>query len=389
MNELAHAALERISGRPGRGTNLILTNAMIVGEDDVFLGTVHVEDGLIIGVEPSVSRSDNAVDLNGDFLLPGLIDVHTDNLEKHTVPRPGVVWNAIEAVVNYDRGLIASGITTVFDSICAGNVHTDYRRALLEHMLGGIRTAEANGALAVDHFLHLRCDLEDGDLIGLVTPHLEGDRLRFISFLDESVERDPQRFRSMMLRRGRKEDEVEALVIKGSSLEVVGHNREWLARECKARKIPFSSHDDTTRAHIAEAVALGMTLSEFPITEEAMEAAREEGMLVIAGAPNVVNGRSHAGYISMRERCLSGHVQILCSDYVPSSLLSAAFILHKQVGLPLATAVSLVTSRPATVFGFDDRGRIASGLRADLIRVGLVANSPLVKAVWRAGVRKF
>jgi alpha-D-ribose 1-methylphosphonate 5-triphosphate diphosphatase len=153
------------------------------------------------------------------------------------------------------------------------------------------------------------------------------------------------------------------------------------------RSIALASHDDTTRAHIEEACTDGITISEFPTTVIAAQAARERGMHIVAGSPNLVLGRSHSGNVAVTELASLGLLDVLSSDYVPSSLLYGAFVLAQKEILPLHEALKTVTLHPAELVGLDDRGSIAPAKRADLVRVSMRDETPLVRTVWRSGLR--
>ncbi len=164
--------------------------------------------------------------------------------------------------------------------------------------------------------------------------------------------------------------------------------RERLAAAAAAAGIPMLSHDDATLAHVEEAKGHGVKLAEFPTSFEAAKASHTAGMSVLMGAPNVVRGKSHSGNIAARDLAAHGVLDVLSSDYVPLSLLHAPFVLADEMdGLSLPKALAMVTSTPARTVGLDDRGRIAAGLRADLVRVRHTEGVPVVRSVWREGQR--
>jgi alpha-D-ribose 1-methylphosphonate 5-triphosphate diphosphatase len=369
----------------------IFVNARIVTAETIVEGSLRQRDGLIEGVEEGRCRAAGALDLEGDFLLPGFIDVHTDHLEKHAMPRPGVYWSPGPAAVAYDAVIAGSGITTVFNALCLGLMGKSYRKILLPRMIKGVAIAREAGLLRADHFLHLRCDVVDPGLEADLEPHLDDPTLRFITILDDSAGRDPAHYKRVQRKRGPISDaDLEANLAHSLKHdgELTARLRRWLVTTAKDRGIPVASHDDTSASHIAEAVSLGMTISEFPITMEAALAAHAAGMTVIAGATNIVNGGSHTGNVSVADLTVRGVVQILCSDYVPMSLVEAAFRLAaREDGPSLPQAVAMFTARPASAFGLGDRGVIEPGRRADLVRVGLIDGAPMIKAVWRQGRR--
>jgi alpha-D-ribose 1-methylphosphonate 5-triphosphate diphosphatase len=362
-------------------TEQAFCNARIVTPDEDFLGSLRVSRGVIDRIDRGASGIAGAVDLGGDYLLPGLIDVHTDNLEKHTVPRPGVFWDGLSAAVAHDSLIAAAGITTVFDSLCVGAVGKPDRRKALPIMIDGLDRAAAAGALRVAHLLHLRCDVTEPDLERHLAPYMAHPRLALITMLEDSVRRDIARFESILKRRGPEAD-------TGMAPERILAQRQWLAAECSRRNIIWGNHDDTQAWHIDEGRALGMRLAEFPVALDAARAAHAAGMPIVGGAPNVVAGKSHAGGLSMRDLVTEGIVDVLCSDYIPASLLHSVFLLTRDpIGMPLAAAVALATRNPAQQFGLADRGAIEIGRRADLVQARVCDVTPVVRAVWRDGAR--
>jgi alpha-D-ribose 1-methylphosphonate 5-triphosphate diphosphatase len=151
--------------------------------------------------------------------------------------------------------------------------------------------------------------------------------------------------------------------------------------------VSLASHDDRTEEEIAENAADGIRISEFPVSMLAARAAQAHGMAVIAGAPNIVRGGSHSGNVSASALVQAGAVDAFASDYVPASLIEAAFICADQYNVSLPRAVGLVTDRPAQMAGLPDRGRLEPGLRADVVRVRVHQGLPVVREVWRGGER--
>jgi alpha-D-ribose 1-methylphosphonate 5-triphosphate diphosphatase len=174
---------------------------------------------------------------------------------------------------------------------------------------------------------------------------------------------------------------------KGESQHYSGRQRRAIAELCRERGIVLASHDDATREHVEEAVALGTDIAEFPTTLEAARAARQAGMAILMGGPNVVRGGSHSGNVSARALAEADLLDILSSDYIPFSMLQAAFALGEQAEIGLPRAIQLVTRRPAEAAGFHDRGEIAIGKRADFVHLRLEDGIPVVLTVWRQGRR--
>jgi alpha-D-ribose 1-methylphosphonate 5-triphosphate diphosphatase len=374
---------------------LILTNARIVTADVTVEGTVVVRGGDIASVDAGQSRAAGAIDLSGDYLLPGLIELHTDNLEKHVAPRPGVRWPMAAAVLAHDAQIAGAGITTVFDALTVGEVRQDGVRAeMLQASIEAITASQREGGLRAEHFLHLRCEVAHEMVVETVEAWIEHPLLRLVSLMDHtpgqrqfaSVEKYYEYYQGKF---GYSDAEMALYVAQKADLNrrFADTNRKTLAALVRARGLRQASHDDGTLAHIEEALELGMTIAEFPTTVEATTAANRFGMAVVMGAPNVVRGGSHSGNISAREVAAAGLLDILSSDYAPVSLLHAAFLLHDAIEMPLAEAVAKVSLNPAQSLGLGDRGEIAPAKRADLVRVRVINELPLARQVWRAGER--
>ena len=374
---------------------LVLTNARIVTADEVVTGTLRIRDGVISDVERGATRAGGAVDCCGDFVLPGLIEMHTDNLEKHLVPRPGVEWpSPLLAILAHDVQIAGAGITTVLDAISVGEYEpVSKRNDLLELSIAALRQAGKRGLLRIDHLLHLRCEYGDKAVVDLLRTYIDDPLLRLVSLMDHTPGqrqwRDMSKWRQYHSKDGWSEERAEAVLAHRLTMQerYAAGNREKITALCRERNVPLASHDDTLFEHVEQAVEDGVALSEFPTTLEAASLAHDKGMRVVMGAPNVVRGGSHSGNVSALEVAQAGCLDILSSDYAPKSLLHAAFELHAQGVLSMPEAASTVTANVADAVGLDDRGRIAEGLRADLVRVTLVDDAPVARTVWRQGKR--
>lgn len=375
---------------------LLIRNTRIVTRDEVVAGTLLLRDGVIAELADQDTDLPGALDLDGDLLLPGLVELHTDNLEKHYAPRVGVVWDAVAAAISHDVQCAGSGITTVYDSLVLGAAPGwDMRDSWLRPMLDGLGEARAHGMLKIDHRLHLRCETTHAEIVPLFESFLDEPGLGFMSLMDHApgdrqspdIAAYKQRYRKGF---GMDEAAVERHVtalVEGSRRFSPG-NRRRLAELARRYGIPFASHDDARAEHITEAVELGAALSEFPTTEAAARAARERGLPVLMGAPNLVRGHSHSGNVAAATLAEQRLLDILSSDYIPSALLPAAFRLAEPpFGWFLPEAIATVTATPAVTAGLTDRGEIAPGRRADLVRVRVIEGRPLVRSVWVAGER--
>ncbi|HSI39849.1 MAG TPA: alpha-D-ribose 1-methylphosphonate 5-triphosphate diphosphatase [Xanthobacteraceae bacterium] len=376
----------------------VLTNARLVLDDGIVLGTLVHAHGRIRAVDTGRTGLPGAVDCAGALLAPGLIDLHTDALEGQFVPRPGVIWpDARAAALAHDAQMAAAGVTTVFDAICAGGFDQTKadRRTLYGVMLDAVEVGRAQGLFRVEHFIHLRCELTDPALAELVQAAYGRPALGLASLMDHTPGarqwRNVEHLRTFMSGIGRSAAEIDHEIHERAARgrAAVPGNLSAMVALFAGSGIVLASHDDTTPAHVADAVAAGCTISEFPTTLEAARAARNAGLATIGGAPNAVRGGSHSGGVGMRELAAEGLIDALASDYVPASLLQAAVALTRNPGLPLHRALALVTAAPAALAGLSDRGRLAPGLRADLVRFDLVEGTPVVREVTCAGHRVF
>ena len=372
----------------------VFRNARVVLADEIVEGSVAIRDGIITAIDGGPARSGD--DFDGDYLIPGLIELHTDHLETHYRPRPGVFWDPVSALHAHDVQIIGSGITTVFDAVRIGSDPDlpDMGRHV-ENLTSAIDSGRLDGWLRAEHFVHLRCELPTSDVIEQFEAHAGHEHTRLASVMDHTP--GQRQFRSMDDYRrfykdkmGRSQAELEAyLDARQAAHDTYSTpNRAHIVARARELGLPLASHDDTTLLHVEEGVADGVAISEFPTTLEAAAAAHDAGLAILMGAPNVVRGGSHTGNVSATDLVRAGLLDILSSDYVPFALLQAAFLLPQRVdGLALPAALATVTRNPARAAKLDDRGEIAIGRRADLVRVRVIGDRPIVRSVWREGSR--
>lgn len=368
-------------------TEQIFTNVRLVLENEVVTGSLAVRNGQIARFDDAPSHIAAAIDGHGDYLLPGLIDLHTDNLERQVEPRPKARLPSRSALAAHDGLCAAAGITTVLDALCIGDLGFDGNRS--RTAAEGIADITAlNPLLKSEHFLHLRCEIPAADMTEKLAPAAGNPLIRLISLMDHSPGvgqyHDLDYYRFVRRLGGRNDAEIDADIdrLQTQRARLRPANRQLLLETYRGR-VPLASHDDRTEQEVAENHADGIAISEFPVTSLAAAAARQRGIGVIGGSPNVVRGGSHSGNVSVAALAEAGHLDALASDYVPSTMLEAIFLLP----VPLHQAAAMVTATPARMLGLTDRGRLAEGLRADLLRVTLHQGLPLPRAVWRAGRR--
>lgn len=374
----------------------ILTNARIVLADQVVEGSLHLRDGKIAGIDRGVSSLPAAQDMGGDYVIPGLVELHTDHLENHYAPRPKVRWNPVAAVCAHDAQIATSGITTVFDALRVGlDEDTDITDADMRRLADAIEAGMAKDRLRADHFIHLRCEVSAPNCLESFEVFENDPLVRVASLMDHSP--GQRQFVSLDAyavyykgKRGMSDAEFNEFCERrmAQSAEWSDSNRRTLAERARARGVVLASHDDATQAHVEEAVELGIRVAEFPTTLEAARASKAQGLAVLMGAPNVVRGGSHSGNVSARDLAANGLLDILSSDYIPFSLIQSAFFLGEVVdGIDLPQSIGMVSRTPARFAGLDDRGEIAIGKRADLVRVRVEEHIPIVRTVWREGRR--
>ena len=389
-----------VMNRPGAGSKtgeMVLTNARVVTADAVIGGSVLVRDGRIAELSEGRSRATGAVDCEGDYLLPGLVELHTDNLERHIVPRPGVFWPPDSAVLAHDAEIAASGITTVLDALRLGALREppSVFVSRIAEIAAAVRAADEAGLTRAEHLFHIRCEISGGDVVEALTPFLDDPHLRLVSVMDHTpgqrqfvnIDKYKEYFAGKygMSEKAFQEFFDAAIAAQERYAEP---NRTAIVSLCRERGVPLASHDDATPAHVKEAVDDGAVIAEFPTTVEAAGLARERSLSVLMGAPNVVRGGSHSGNVSALDLAHRGMLDVLSSDYIPTSLLRAAFRVAAEVEeIDLPQAVAVVSRNPARAVGLDDRGEIASGLRADLVWVHDAGGLPVVRNVWREGRR--
>jgi len=379
----------------GSGPDLVLANARLVLAGEVTTGSVAVRGGVITAVYTGVAVPPGALDCEGATVLPGLIELHTDNLERHLKPRPGVRWPGPEAVVAHDGEVALAGITTVFDAIRVGSLkgrgesvqYLRYARGLAD----AVKRLKDRNVLRVDHRLHLRSEvcsetvLEELDefrgeaLVGIVSimDHTPGQR----QFTDMARHREFYRIRHAM-----SDHELESYVAHTQGLRARhgAEHEQGIVERAKGLGAVLASHDDTTPEHVARSVELGIGFAEFPTTLEAARACRAAGVPVMMGAPNILQGGSHTGNVAAMDLAEQGLLDILSSDYAPSALLMGAMKLGRESG-DLPGAVAMVTANPARAVGLADRGEIAAGKRADLVSLREIDGLSVVSGVWSAG----
>lgn len=372
----------------------ILTNALLVLPDGVVAGTLVLRDGRIAAVQTGRSSAPGALDMGGDHLIPGAVDVHTDNLERQVLPRTLARWPSRSAMVAHDAQCAAAGVTTVLDALCLGDLgfEKDRIRTFQEGVVDMDALSEAD-LLKAEHFLHLRCEIPAADTLELLDPVADHPRVRMVSLMDHSPGvgqyANIDFYRDLRRRGGMQEADIDRRIaeLQDQRARLRDPNRRALLDRLRGTTVALASHDDRTEEEVAENAADGIMISEFPVTMAAAAAARRSGMQVIAGAPNIVRGGSHSGNVNASDLLAAGAVDAFASDYVPPSLVEAAFRCARDGRASLSDAIAMISDNAARMAGLPDRGRLETGMRADVARVHLHGTLPVVRQVWRTGER--
>jgi alpha-D-ribose 1-methylphosphonate 5-triphosphate diphosphatase len=369
-------------------------NARVVTRDEEFTGSVLVRNGIIAAVD----RGPGTVgeDFDGDVLMPGVIDLHTDALEKHFFPRPNIDWNPVSAAVSHDAACLSVGVTTVFDSLSVGSYNAGAARDRdnITKLTDGLLEARETGMLKADHRIHWRCETPSDELAQRLPPLAEHPMTALFSMMDHTP--GQRQYRNIELHlnnwreRGMDEDAIARRLdeIRGRQARNASSNARFVAALARSKGVALASHDDEDVEHVDEAADLGATVSEFPVTLEAAERARSRGMTVVMGGPNLIRGGSYSGNVPASELAEAGLLDAFASDYVPRSLVECVFALTSaKFGWPLPRAVAVVTATVAAAVGLNDRGEVAKGRRADLLRVRGIGGLPVLRGAWVAGER--
>lgn len=375
-------------------TEQVYTNYRLQLPDQESLGTLVVRDGRIADVQPGVVAQGQ--DGAGQYLLPGLVELHTDNFEQRIAPRPRVQWPLEMAAVCHDRDLAAAGITTVCDAIAIGDLTPDsMRQTQFEPMIQALVEGQRAGRLGVDHYLHLRCELGSAQVYEVAAAYADHPLLLLLSLMDHTPGQRQfaqiDQYKTYYQGKYGLTDK-QMVAFMGDRIAAqqcyANANRRRLVELARSHQICLASHDDTTTEHVQQAIADGASIAEFPTTMEAAKTAHTHGLRVLMGAPNLILGGSHSGNVAALTLISQGWVDVISSDYVPQSLVQAMFLIVQQQQLPLYQVVPLFTLHPAQAVGLaGDRGSLAPGKRADFLTLHHDGVVPRLTAVFRQGQR--
>ncbi|SRR5579883_493018 len=368
-----------------------LTNAQIILLDEVIENaSLLIENEKIAAINPVVDYNAKVINLNGKTLMPGMIDLHCDAIEKEIEPRPGTLFPMQFGISQIDRRNAMAGITTPFHAISFAHEELGVRNNdIAAEIVRSIHTYQPHAL--VDNRVHCRYEITDSTALPVLLQLLAENSIHLVSLMDHTPGqgqfKNLQAYQNYLSQTYKKTTaEAEAIVQKKlQSAEGAKSRIDILISKALHQNVQIASHDDDTPERVQTMAKMRVRLSEFPINLETAKAAKALGMHTIFGAPNILRGKSQSGSIKAIEAVHHQVASCLCSDYAPGTLLAAAFHLTQISELSLPQAVALVTYNPAQASKLYDRGEIAVGKRADLLTVDLVNGLPQVIATWVAG----
>lgn len=370
-----------------------LTSAQVMLENETLNdAAVLIANGHIVAINPASSAGAQEINLSGHTLMPGMIDLHCDALEKEAEPRPGVHFPFDFACAQADKRNAAAGITTIYHALSFANAELGVRNNNTAAELARAVHAWQEHAL-VDNRVHARYEITDPTAPDILNELLGLDEIHLMSFMDHTPGQG--QFKSIdayrdFLSRTYKKDAAEFEILLANKLaqgEGAVARMEQLAQHARELGIPLASHDDDRPEKVDVVKKLGVSVSEFPINLETAQAARAAGLATLFGAPNILRGKSQSGSMRALDAVKAGVADCLCGDYSPAALLPAVLKLPELAGIKLHEAVALVTCNPARAVGLKDRGVIAAGKRADLLAVRHLGGLPQVSRVWSEGLQ--
>ncbi|MEA3468732.1 MAG: alpha-D-ribose 1-methylphosphonate 5-triphosphate diphosphatase [Thermodesulfobacteriota bacterium] len=372
-----------------------ISNCRLVLPDEILENSsLLLEDGVIREIAPESGLGAKEIDLAGKILMPGMIDLHCDALEKEVEPRPNVHFPFNYGCAQADKRNAAAGITTVFHSLSFAGEELGVRNnEMAATLVKAMHDWRPHGL--VDNRIHCRYEITNEAALPVVSDLLDNKMAHLVSLMDHTPGqgqfKDMAGYRSYLAKTYKKDEKELDRLMEEKLLGSEGayHRIQTLA-ECAHRNgIAIASHDDDSPERIATMRKIGANISEFPITLEAAAAAQRAGMATVFGAPNILRGKSQAGSMRAIDAIHADVADCLCADYAPAALIVSVFCVPEQSTLNLAEAVRLVTSNPAQAAGLKDRGEIKEGKRADLIAVDQPGGLPQICRVWVKGIEVF
>lgn len=369
--------------------SLLITNGKIVTPNTIVEGSLAIENGRIafIGEVPAYFQADHTIDAEGMHVTPGMIETHCDAIEKEMEPRPNTFFPLDMAMKEMERKLAGNGITTIYHSISLSDGSGIRGDEQSINLMNNIDEHRRSSPSMVRHRIHLRYEVTNRRALPTIQAFIDEKKMDLLSFMDHSPGQG--QFKSMdSFHHFTKafynitEEEAQRMTEEVLKLKqkVDWDELKQVAQEAYAKGISLASHDDDTVEKIDYMLKdFPVNISEFPITMEAAKHAKDQGLFVSVGAPNIVRGFSHSGNMRAIDAIIAGNANMICSDYHPSALLPAVIEVHRQ-GIPLPEAMKMVSTYPAESLGIaSDRGSIEVGKQADVLLIDLNDTYPAVR----------
>ncbi|MBZ4653824.1 MAG: hypothetical protein JG781_1163 [Peptococcaceae bacterium] len=372
----------------------VITDVRVVTPQEVINNaSVYLHKGRIGAVKKNgINWPQNyeVIDGKGKWLLPGIIDLHNDAIEKEIEPRPNAVIPVGIALFSLETRLLSHGVTTIYHSFSFMEGESAVRTYdMVLSNVEEINRLKEHGLIR--NYIHARYDVTEHKFSPILVEMMKRQQVKLLSFMDhtpgqgqykniEVYEKFIAKYRNL------DEEAVKNNVIRRQAKKVDFQALKSLAEKARALSIPMASHDDDSADKVRFMKKLGVTLSEFPIDMETANFAAQEGLKVIVGGPNIIRGKSNSGNMSAMEAVKGGVVDIICSDYMPAAILNAIFVLHRRHNMPIHQAVNMGSLNPARAVGLEEElGSIECGKRADLVMVNEVAGVPMVEMAFVDG----
>ena len=378
----------------------LLTNGKIITEEGIIEGyDILIENDIIKKIcKNGEVDSDEIEVINayGGFISPGFIDIHADYIENMSSPRPTSIMDFNLSLRETEKVLINTGITTMYHSLSLYGKDIFENKPIRsdENVIKLIDTIEntQNKRHLIRHRFHARFEIDNVKGVERLKKYIRDGKINLLSFMDhkpgQGQYRNIETYRKTL--KGYKDvtdSEIDEMIEERQFKDTItSETIEEIAHMAKDRNISIASHDDDSFDKIDFIKGIGATISEFPITMDVAKYAREKGMFTIAGAPNVLLGKSHSGNLSASEAIKDNCIDILCSDYYPAAMLHSVFILNEKYNMDLCEMFKLITINPAKAVKIDNiRGSIKEGKKADILIIEKLEELPVITSVFVDG----
>ncbi|ULL15259.1 alpha-D-ribose 1-methylphosphonate 5-triphosphate diphosphatase [Paenibacillus sp. H1-7] len=377
-----------------KGIQKICGGRIVTPSGTIEQGTLVIENGTIIEISSSASMpGPRDIDASGMLVLSGIIDTHSDAIEHEMQPRPSSLFPVEMSFYELERKLAGQGVTTIYHSLSMwdDNSAKEVRRnQSVKQMIRTIRRLAAEDHL-IRHKVHLRFEIVNLNAVPHIVEMLNNGELDQLSFMDHTPGQGQYRNlevqKKFVMERQKltEEETLKVLEARRQQPKVSREDLQLVADLAGSLGVPLASHDDDSVEKLELVQSWRAAISEFPITMDVAKEAKQRGLHVVMGAPNVMLGRSHSNNLSALDAIKEGVVDILCSDYYPPAMIQAAFLLHNQ-GYELSYAMNMISLNPAKALGLDKRlGSLEEGKAADVLLTRIHNGRPVIEKVWVEG----